>query len=179
MNLRNIVIIGAILSIVAGFVIGKTVSADSPAPGSSADPVVSKSYVDKAVEERIAKLENDVAELTVKAQALQNTINELQNKINKTSGSTGTSSSSSGTGSSTTNTDIQQTQNGNIGKTAYVRTSNNYVNMRKAPSTAEEIVKQVNKGEPMTILKAQNQWYEVKLSDGTTGWVASWVVEIK
>lgn len=176
MNLRNIIIIGAILSIVAGFVIGQFVNAEAPAPGSSDDPVVSKSYVDKAVEERLKKLEADVAELTVQSQALQNTINELQNKINKKSGS---SSSSSGTSSQNNSSSTQQ-QEANVGKTAYVRSSNNYVNLRKGPTTADDVVKKVYKNDPMTIQKAQNQWYQVKLKDGTTtGWVASWVVDVK
>ena len=68
MKLRTIIIGGAILSVIVGFTIGKTVTADAPAPGS---PVVSKSYVDKALQDKVTALEKAVAELTVQSQALQ------------------------------------------------------------------------------------------------------------
>ena len=42
MRIRTIIIGGAIISIIAGFALSKTVVANSPTPGSSEDPVVSK-----------------------------------------------------------------------------------------------------------------------------------------
>lgn len=190
MKLRTIIIGGAVLSILAGYGLGKTVLADSPAPGSSADPVVSKSYVDKAVQDRISELEKTVAELSVQAQALQNTINDLQAKVNKTTPAkttTPSSSTSSNTQSGTT-TNPSSTPSGNsgattttpvVGKTCYVISTNNYVNLRSGPSTDTTALQRVNKGEPMLIQQVKDSWYEVRLSDGKVGWVASWVVEIK
>lgn len=185
MKLRNIIVVGAVLSIALGFALGKTVIADSPAPGSEADPVVSKSYVDNAVQERIAALEREVAELSVQSQALQNTINELQAKINKTSPGKTTTPSNPTTPATPTNpttpstgTSTQGADTSMTGKTAYIKSTNNYVNLRKGPSTNDEIIQKVNKGEPMLIIMAKNDWYQVHLENGVEGWVASWVVDV-
>lgn len=187
MKLRNIIIVGAILSIAAGFILGKTVIANSPAPGSNADPVVSKSYVDNAVQERIAELEEAVAELSVQSQALQNTINELQTKVNKTGGKTTTPATpttpSTGTDTPGTSPDTGTTTPGTdgsvTGKIAFIKSTNNFVNLRKGASTNDEIIQRVNKDEPMLILLVKDDWYQVQLSNGTEGWVASWVVDVK
>lgn len=194
MKLRNIVIVGAVLSIAAGFILGKTLLADAPAPGSNADPVVSKSYVDNAVQQRLAELEKAVAELSVQSQALQNTINELQAKVNKTttpaktttpSTTTPTTPANPSTGANTpgttpsTGTTTPGGSTSLTGKTAYIKSTNNYVNLRKGPSTNDEIVQKVNKGEPMLIIQAKDDWFQVHLSNGVEGWVASWVVDVK
>jgi hypothetical protein len=169
---------GAIISIAAGFAIGKTVTADSPLPGSSADPVVSKSYVDKALQERVAGLEKTVAELTVQAQALQSTINELQAKINKSSGKTTPSTPGTTTPSETT-APGGGGGSSHVGKTAYIKPANNYVNLRSAPDINSSVLKKVLKDEPMYIFEEKDKWYHVELKDKTTGWVASWVVDVK
>jgi hypothetical protein len=186
MRLRGFIIGGAILSILVGFLVGKTVDAGAPEPGSSADPVVSKSYVDQALEERVGELELEVAEITVQAQALQTTINELQDKLNKAGGikTTPTSSSnttpSTSTGTSTGSTgSTSETSGASIGKTVYVKASNNYVNLRSGPSTDTNTIKQVQKGEAMKIFEIKDQWYHVELDDKTVGWVANWVVDVK
>lgn len=199
MRLRGIIIIGAILSVAVGFMVGKTVDADAPEAGSSADPVVSKSYVDKALEDRMADLEKGVAELTVQAQALQTTINDLQDKLNKagikttasvttptpttpSSSSTPTTSTPATSTTTTppaTTTPTTGTSGSLIGKSAYVKATNNYVNLRSAPATTASTIKQVQKGVAMKIFEVKDQWYHVELADKTVGWVASWVVDVK
>lgn len=192
MRIRTIIIGGAIISIVVGFTLSKTVVANSPTPGSSEDPVVSKSYVDKAVQDRIQELESKVAELTVQSQALQNTINDLQAKIGKgtvTKPGTGTTKPGSGTttpGTGTTNPGSGTTTSPDdslVGKKCYVRASGTVVNTRQDAGTRFPIVKKVEKGEAMTILGIKKDgsdvWYRVTLEDGTTAYVASWVVEVK
>jgi TolA-binding protein len=198
MRLRGFIIIGAITSIIVGFTLGKIVTADAPAPGSKEDPVVSKSYVDKALEERMTELENSVAELTVQAQSLQKTINQLQTRINNdseastkpptaTTPTTPTNSPPSTTTPSTPNDPTKDPANngtnppGNesvVGKTAYINTQN-YLNMRSAPTTEAGIVQKLTKDDAMLIQKVEDSWYHVKLKDGTVGWVASWLVTIK
>lgn len=205
MRLRGIIIIGAILSVTVGFMVGKTVDADAPEAGSSADPVVSKSYVDKALEDRMADLEKGVAELTVQAQALQTTINDLQDKLNKagikttasvttptpttssspstpttSTPSTSTTTTPPATTTPTTGTSGTTTSSGSvIGKSAYVKATNNYVNLRSAPATTANTIKQVQKGVAMKIFEVKDEWYHVELADKTVGWVASWVVDVK
>lgn len=189
MKFRNIIIIGAALSLIAGFAVGKVVNADAPVPGSSSDPVVSKSYVDKAMQKRMQELEKQVADLTVQSQALQTMINELQTKVNKlpsshrsspsNSGSSSSSSNSQGSNPSDTTPATNTDSSKLVGKTAYVRQKNNYVNLRSGPGTDTQVVKKIYKGVPMGIQKVENEWLYVLLGDGTKGWVAQLVVDIK
>lgn len=201
MKLRAIIVIGAIVSLAIGFMVGKTVNADAPDPGSSSDPLVSKSYVDAAMETRITELEEQVAELTVQAQALQTTINELQTKVTGKAPTTTTkpatttpstsSGSSPGTSSGTGTTPPAGSSSGTttpsgsaVGKTAYVRAANNTVNLRSGASTDTATIRAVQKSEAMRIFEekqndAKEIWYHVELPDKTTGWVASWVVDVK
>jgi len=51
----------------------------------------------------------------------------------------------------------------------------NAVNIRTGPGTNFPIVTKVNKGDLVTIKEQAFGWYKVVLSDGTTGWVASWL----
>jgi uncharacterized protein YgiM (DUF1202 family) len=202
MKLRGFIIVGALASIVVGFTLGKIVIADSPVPGSKSDPVVSKSYVEKALQKRVADLENEVAELTAQAQSLQSTINELQAKIDHTSSNSSKSLTPTTSSNQTSSTPENQstaekpstsvkpnqetpkdgmTHTGKdsvVGKTAYINTQN-YLNLRSAPTTQASIVREIKKEETLTIQKEENSWYHVKLKDGTVGWVASWLVTVK
>jgi len=184
MKLRGYVVIGAIISIVLGFTLGKTVVADSPVPGSSLDPIVSKSYVDGALEKKVADLEKDVAELTIEAQALRDTINNLQTKIN----SVPTSSIKPNTPTpakpdevtvkpDTEEKDLPAPETV-IGKTAYADTQS-YLNMRSAPTTQADVIKKIENSEALVIQKVEGTWYHVKLEDGTVGWVAGWLLKVK
>ena len=50
------------------------------------------------------------------------------------------------------------------------------VNIRTGPGTNFPIVTKVNKDTTVTIKEQAFGWYKIVLSDGTTGWVASWLV---
>lgn len=50
------------------------------------------------------------------------------------------------------------------------------LNVREEPSLNGDIVGSVTMGEAFTILKEENNWINIELSNGTTGWVASWYV---
>ncbi len=54
--------------------------------------------------------------------------------------------------------------------------SGNSVNIRTGPGTNFPIVTKVNKDTTVTIKEQAFGWYKIVLSDGTTGWVASWLV---
>ncbi|GEK90876.1 N-acetylmuramoyl-L-alanine amidase [Alkalibacterium kapii] len=51
-------------------------------------------------------------------------------------------------------------------------------NIRKAPSTDSNILMTVKSPEKFYVLSEKNDWYEIELSDGSRGFVASWVSEI-
>lgn len=50
------------------------------------------------------------------------------------------------------------------------------VNIRTGPGTNFPIVTKVNKDTTVTIKEQAFGWYKIVLSDGTTGWVASWLM---
>ncbi|BBB90314.1 MAG TPA: DUF3794 domain-containing protein [Methylomusa anaerophila] len=52
----------------------------------------------------------------------------------------------------------------------------NVVNIRTGPGTNFPIVTKVNQGDTVVIRDQAFGWYNVVLYDGTTGWVASWLV---
>lgn len=52
-------------------------------------------------------------------------------------------------------------------------------NIRKSASTSAGIAERATKGAAYQIVRTQGDWYEVTLSNGETGYVASWVVQTK
>ncbi|UYO34592.1 N-acetylmuramoyl-L-alanine amidase [Bacillus zhangzhouensis] len=52
-------------------------------------------------------------------------------------------------------------------------------NIRKSASTSAGIAERATKGAAYQIVRTQGDWYEVTLSNGGTGYVASWVVQTK
>ncbi|WP_425059651.1 hypothetical protein SCACP_02470 [Sporomusa carbonis] len=52
----------------------------------------------------------------------------------------------------------------------------NVVNIRTGPGTNFPVVTKVKKGATVTIKEQAFGWYKVVLADGTTGWIASWLV---
>lgn len=51
-------------------------------------------------------------------------------------------------------------------------------NIRQSPSTSSEIVNRAHAGEQFSIVSEEGNWYEVALANGTTAFVANWVVSI-
>lgn len=51
------------------------------------------------------------------------------------------------------------------------------LNLRSDPSLESDILTQLNQGTQAILLKKDGDWSKIKLSDGTTGWVASWLIK--
>ncbi|MCA1063526.1 SH3 domain-containing protein [Rossellomorea aquimaris] len=51
------------------------------------------------------------------------------------------------------------------------------LNVRDQTSLNGRVVGKVSKGEKYPILQEENNWYQIKLSDGKKGWVAGWYVQ--
>ena len=47
----------------------------------------------------------------------------------------------------------------------------NKVNVRTAPNTSSKVVKQLNSGHPVLIIKSSGNWYFIQTASGTKGWV--------
>ncbi|HEX6085343.1 MAG TPA: TonB family protein [Thermoanaerobaculia bacterium] len=54
-----------------------------------------------------------------------------------------------------------------------VRVSASALNVRREASTDAEVVRQVKKGESLSVLREDESWTKVRLANGETGWVAS------
>lgn len=49
-------------------------------------------------------------------------------------------------------------------------------NIRSGPGTAYQIIKRVQAGEQYPILATEGEWFRIQLTDGTSGYVAGWLV---
>lgn len=54
----------------------------------------------------------------------------------------------------------------------------NGTNIRSQPSIDSTVIETVQQGDSLKYIQAEGDWYEVSLSDGTTGYVANWVVDL-
>ena len=70
---------------------------------------------------------------------------------------------------------------GNRLRAALYQDRNSYVNLRQGPGTSYPLLGTATRGnpdsEPMTVLAESGGWYQVRLPDARTGWVAGWLVE--
>ncbi|MDR1206423.1 MAG: SH3 domain-containing protein [Peptococcaceae bacterium] len=183
------VIVGVIASVVIGFWVGSKVAGSSFSPGSVFDPLVTQSYADKSVDERVKELETKLADLEVKTQVLENELLTLMGEaglptdavrpsepVNPTAPSASNPSNPAGTVPTPvppTTTPVVPVDV--IGKTARVSVDS-VVNLRQSPNTSSTVVRRLVGSDTFTIVKVDNDWYQVQLPDGSTGWVAGWLV---
>ncbi len=52
-------------------------------------------------------------------------------------------------------------------------------NIRTAPSTNAKVVLRANEGEEFSIVAVEDNWYKIKLKDGSEAYVAGWIVATK
>jgi N-acetylmuramoyl-L-alanine amidase len=52
----------------------------------------------------------------------------------------------------------------------------NQTNVRSGPSLSYQKIGQVHKGDSFTIIKEDGDWIQIRLSNGSKGWVANWLV---
>jgi len=150
-----VLVIAMVVCTVGGFFLGNTAQSLINAPGSKADPMVAQSYVDTLVGERTA--------------ALQTQIEELESQIAALTG--GSTSPVSGT------PDSPEAQT--PAASSKVEITGNSVNIRKTASTSADIVATAAKGDTLTYVATEKDWYKIKTSNGTVGYVASYLAKLK
>jgi N-acetylmuramoyl-L-alanine amidase len=52
------------------------------------------------------------------------------------------------------------------------------LNIRKGPGLSYPILEQVKKGNQFNVVQKKDEWYEINMPSGETGWVASWLVTL-
>lgn len=149
-----VLIIAALVFCGLGFVIGQVVQAAGDLPGSANDPAATQSYVDKAIADRVSKLQAE--------------IEELQNLVAQGGLPNGGSNNGDDPGNNTDNP-----------ATKTVTVNADSVNIRASASTSADTVGTANRGDVLTYLSSSEgsdgTWYNVRLSNGTEGYIASWL----
>jgi N-acetylmuramoyl-L-alanine amidase len=69
-----------------------------------------------------------------------------------------------------------KTNTGQAVKESKVTILQNGTNIRKAPNVQSDVVERANEGDAFSVQNVANDWYEVKLKNGNTGFVAGWIV---
>jgi len=60
---------------------------------------------------------------------------------------------------------------------SHVQVAVDRLNVRSGPSLTYEIISTVNEKTTLPVLAEKNNWIQVKMPDGKSGWVASWMVK--
>lgn len=55
----------------------------------------------------------------------------------------------------------------------------NGTNIRKGPSTGTAVIFRANQGDSFEILSVEKDWYKIALPNGSSGFVAGWIVSVK
>ncbi|MCL1848514.1 MAG: SH3 domain-containing protein [Clostridiales bacterium] len=177
------VLLGIIISVVVGFLYGTgLLGGDSGSPGSSNDPLVSQSYADGAINKRMQEMDDRILSLEAKIKTLEDELriftgDDLLDPATTgpaTSSTPGTTTTPGQGGTGNTGSAVSAA---NVGKSATVTAD--VVNLRESASTSSNIKKRLTPSDTFTITKADKDWYQVQLSDGTVGWVAGYLVKIK
>lgn len=159
-----VLVIAALVFGVLGFVIGQVVQAAVETPGSADDPLVTQSYVDKLVGERTLEL--------------QTQLEDLQNYIlTGTTGDTATDGTDLSSADGETGDDTGNDTSDPVYSSVKVTATS--INVRSSASTSASVVGSASANTVLTYIgektASDGVWYNVKLSNGTEGWVASWV----
>jgi N-acetylmuramoyl-L-alanine amidase len=68
--------------------------------------------------------------------------------------------------------------NGQDIKESTITILQNGSNIRKSPNLDSDVLQRANEGDKFPVQKVTNEWYEIKLKNGATGFVAGWIVSI-
>lgn len=174
---KNLVI--AVLTAALIFSLGKFMAAsaaNNAAPGSSGDPLVTRSYVDQKDKALQQALEEKIRVLEEKNGALEKRLAELEQKVaslpaGPAGGAAGGGGSSAGSGGSSAGSVTPQK--------VYVKAGCSRINVRSAPSLQASVLTKCTPSQVMTLLGTQGEWFNVRTPDGKAGWVHNSVAEVR
>lgn len=63
-------------------------------------------------------------------------------------------------------------------KESTVTILHNGTNIRRAPNVQSDVAQLANEGATFSVIGLQNDWYEIKLKNGKSGFIAGWIVSI-
>jgi len=177
---------------IAGFAAGGFAGAYMAGePGSEYDPLVAESYLQEAVAQAKEELQAEIVALQEEIEALRKKVDALERKASSpatgsrsqsSQGSQGSqAAASSGAGSQQPSSGNQGSEIAGIpkepGRTAVVKAASG-ANLRTGPGTDYEAVTAVANQTRVELIATMDGWYEVKLADGTKGWIFGELIEL-
>ena len=162
MNIKTkTLVIGAFVSVL---VIGTTVFASSSDPGSTSDPITTKSYVDSQVNSKVGNLQSQLNTANTNISDLKKKIKALEDKV----------ASQSQKPTTPAPTPSPSYKKGTVTATT--------LNVRSGASASKSKVGSLKKGVQVTILSSKSvsgaTWHQIK-SGTLTGWVHGSYIKIK
>lgn len=149
-----VLIVAALVFCGLGFVIGQVVQAADTNPGTKDDPYVQQSYVEKLVANHVSDLQQEIDSLKAQLEGADISVPTDVPDVPDVPSTPGTTSST-------------------------VTVTSDSVNVRASASTSADIVGTANNGDVLTYLgsttASDGTWYNVRLSNGTSGYIASWL----
>jgi len=148
----KIVLLVILISTVASLTaigINDLLIAQTTPPGSSSDPIVTKSYVDGKYDELMKEINLLKAQNKVILEEIANLKKQIATLTAKPTTST---------------------------QTGVVTASS--LNMRSGPGTNFAIIRTLTLGTEFTVIKKEGDWLQIKLKDGKEGWVHSGYVKL-
>ncbi|MCL1906157.1 MAG: SH3 domain-containing protein [Clostridiales bacterium] len=154
-----VLVVAALVFAALGFVFGQVVQAANSNPGT----LVTEGYVHQYVGVQLAEMQNNIDDLEMRILELSGTAAGIGTDP-ETPDNTG---NSPGTTAVTPSPSTVKIQSGSV-------------NVRSDSATTSSVVGSAKAGDVLTYLGQKNgsdgqAWYHVRLSDGTEGWVASWL----
>lgn len=143
-----VILISAVASLSAVGINGLLVAQTSP-PGSSSDPIVTKSYVDGKFDE----LMKEINLLKTQNKVMLEEVANLKKQI-----------------ATLTAKPTTPTQTGVV--------TSSSLNMRTGPGTNFAIIRTLTLGTEFTVIKKEGDWLQIRLKDGKEGWVHSGYVKL-
>lgn len=158
-------------------------------PGSEVDPLVAESYLKEAVEKSTDELRGQIIALQEQLEDLRFKLDSLESRVTTVSSPASRSQPEKPKPAEVSNTlpnNAQNKDNTNervtvlnpeSGKTGVVIPDAG-ANLRMGPSTEFERVTSVAFATRLEIIANRDGWYEVKLADGTKGWILGELIKL-
>lgn len=169
---------------IAGFAAGSFAGAYMAGePGTEYDPLVAESYLQEAVTQAAGELQAEIVALQEEIEALRKKVDDLERKAASSAAATSASraqSSSSGSQARSSSGGEESAVAGvpkQPGKTGVVKAAAG-ANLRTGPSTEYETITAVAHQTRVELIASMDGWYEVKLADGTKGWIFGELIEL-
>lgn len=150
-----------VIALIIGYIIGQLGFAANTLPGDADDPVVTQSYVETTLGERLATLNTRIEELEAEVASLKGNGGATTTTPGTTTTTPSTTTPSTTTTTTNTNTSTTLTITGNT------------LNVRSGPGTNYEVVTGLTKGDKVTKLGQEGDWYRIQTSGGQTGYISA------